>query len=33
MIKTWAVAVWHQAVTDLKLSDNRGFYYTMNAAV
>jgi hypothetical protein len=33
MFKKRAVAVWHQAVTELKLSDNRGFYYMKNAAV
>jgi hypothetical protein len=32
MLKMQAVVVWHQAVTKIKLSDNRGFYY-MGAAV
>ncbi len=32
MFEIKAVAVCHQAVTKLKLSDNRGFYY-MGAAV
>jgi hypothetical protein len=32
MFEKQAVAVCHQAVTKLKLSDNRGFYY-MGAAV
>jgi hypothetical protein len=27
MFEIQAVAVWHQEVTKLKLSDNRGFYY------
>ncbi len=29
MFEILAVAVCHQAVTKLKLSDNRGFYYTV----
>jgi hypothetical protein len=33
MFKMQDVAVWHQAVTKLKLGDNREFYFMKNAAV
>jgi hypothetical protein len=29
MFKIRAVAVWHQAITKLKLGDNRGFFFTI----